>query len=217
MSEQTASTVAGAAPASGENPVPASAAPTGRRAAAAIGRLALIGPDRVDEYRELLQAAYAKNVELGVHFKASDASREDVLAHLRENIAYGITGPDGALISTVSLRMPWGPNPGHLGLPHIGWLATDPSHSGQGLGRELLDALVEQVLAGLLHAPAVSLGTAQDHPWLGAYYQRLGFEPVGSADLGLGHITDFYIRPLDPASYAGWRARHADLLKGLTS
>ncbi|MFC0673307.1 GNAT family N-acetyltransferase [Brachybacterium hainanense] len=195
----------------------ASAVPTGRRASAGIGRLALIGPDRVDEYRTLLQAAYAKNVELGVHFAAADATREQVLAHLRENIAYGITGEDGALTATVSLRMPWGPNPGHLGLPHIGWLATDPSHAGKGLARALLDTLQEQVLAGLLHAPAVSLGTAQDHPWLGEYYRRLGFEPVGSADLGLGHVTDFYIRPIDPVAYTGWRERHADLLKGLAA
>ncbi|MFC7374671.1 MULTISPECIES: GNAT family N-acetyltransferase [unclassified Brachybacterium] len=182
-----------------------------------LARLEQIQPERADEYRDLLQAAYSANVELGVHFGASQASRDDVLTHLRQNIAYGTCDENGALIATVSLRMPWGPNPGYLGLPHIGWLATRPSHAGQGLARSLLSQLEQQVLIGQLHAPAVSLGTAQDHPWLGAYYRRLGFEPVGSRDLGLGHITDFYIRPLDDVAYAGWQARHTELLKGLSS
>lgn len=176
-----------------------------------------LGPERADEYRTLLHSAYAQNLRLGVRFHASEASREDVLKHLRENIAFGLEDQDRTLLSTVSLRMPWGPNPGHLGLPHIGWLATDPAHAGQGLARTILDAVATQFVDGVLHAPAVSLGTAQDHPWLGAYYGRLGFESVGSRDLGLGHITDFYLRPLDEVAYADWRTRHADLLKGLTA
>ena len=179
--------------------------------------LTLLGEDRLTEYRTLLHTAYAQNARHGVHFAAASVSVEQVRRHLRENLAYGLDGEDGRLLGSVSLRLPWGPNPGHLGLPHIGWLAADPDRAPRGTGIGLLEALVEQVLRPQLHAPAVSLGTAAEHPWLGAYYQRLGFSPVGSADLGLGHITDFYVRPLDPDAYDGWRDRHADLLEGLTS
>lgn len=182
----------------------------------APGPLEPIEPQHAEEYHRLLRSAYAQNLELGVHFGASDASLEDVRRHLRENIAYGLRDEHGALISTVSLRMPWGPNPGYLGLPHVGWLATDPGHGGRGLARTVLEAVTTEIVERLLHAPALSLGTARNHPWLGSYYQRLGFQPVGSRDLGLGHITDFYLRPIDEIAYAGWRERHADLLKGLT-
>lgn len=179
--------------------------------------LALLGEERLAEYRDLLRAAYAEPERLGVHFAAATADDEQIRRHLRENLAYGIEDREGRLVGSVSLRLPWGPNPGHLGLPHVGWLAAHPRLAPSGTGAALLEALVEQVLTAQLHAPAVSLGTASDHPWLGAYYQRLGFAPVGSADLGLGHITDFYVRPLDLVAFDGWRARHADLLEGLTS
>lgn len=173
--------------------------------------------DRLAEYRALLHRAYAQNARHGVHFAAATASDEQIARHLRENLAFGIQDERGTLLGSISLRLPWGPNPGHLGLPHIGWLAADPDLAPRGTGALLLEALVDQVLRPQLHAPAVSLGTASDHPWLGAYYQRHGFTPVGSADLGLGHITDFYVRPLDPDAYDGWRLRHADLLEGLSS
>lgn len=179
--------------------------------------LTLLGEDRLAEYRTLLHRAYAQNARHGVHFAASTASAETVRRHLRENLAYGWEGEDGRLLGSISLRLPWGPNPGHLGLPHIGWLAADPDRAPRGTGARLLEALVEQVLRPQLHAPAVSLGTAADHPWLGTYYLRHGFAHVGSADLGLGHVTDFYVRPLDRAAYTGWRTRHAALLEGLTS
>lgn len=178
--------------------------------------LTLVGPERLEEYQRLLRAAYAENERLGVHFRAATADSDEVDAHLRENLAYGFDDDGGRLLGTVSLRMPWGPNPGHLGLPHIGWLATDPARARTGIARTMVEALVQQVLREQLHAPAVSLGTAQDHPWLGSYYRRLGFEPVGSYDLGLGHITDFYVRPVDPIAHHGWRERHAELLRGLS-
>lgn len=205
-------------------------APTGPSAT-----LVLLDESHLVEYRELLHAAYAEPERLGVHFAAATADDAQIARHLRENLAYGLTvdaitadatgagaasagaTPAATLVGSISLRLPWGPNPGHLGLPHIGWLAAHPTLAPKGTGALLIQALIDQVLIPQLHAPAVSLGTAADHPWLGAYYQRLGFEPVGSADLGLGHLTNFYLRPLDPPAYAGWRTRHADLLEGLTS
>lgn len=182
-----------------------------------VPTLTLLDAGRTEEYRALLHAAYAENEKLGVHFAAATVTAEQAAVHLRENLAYGLDDAQGRLIGTVSLRTPWGPNPGRLGLPHVGWLATDPVHAPKGLGAHVLEALIEQVAIAQLHAPALSLGTASDHPWLGAYYQRLGFTYVGTDDLGLGHLTDFYIRPLDHPAYDGWRSRHVELLEGLTS
>lgn len=33
---------------------------------------------------------------------------------------------DGRIIATITLRMPWGKQPGPYGVPHIWWFAVDP-------------------------------------------------------------------------------------------
>jgi GNAT superfamily N-acetyltransferase len=178
--------------------------------------------DEVDGLTDLLHRAYAADEQLGVHFGAATVTPDQVLTHLRGNLAYALVDDDPAtgMLATASLRLPWGPNPGPVGLPHAGWLAKDPdapASAGHGLGRQALSLLEDQVARAQLHAPALTLGTAQDHPWLGDYYRSLGYRRIGSRDLGLGHITDYYLKPLDPDGYDAWSSRNADLLKGLAS
>lgn len=161
-----------------------------------------ISPDEVRSYRTLVQAAYAQVSELGVHFAAADASEAAFEAHLRQNVAWGHYD-DGELVATASIRFPWGPNPGGFNLPHFGWIAVDPKRAHQGRGERII-ADVEALLRDELHAPAVSLGTAQDHPWLADYYCRQGFRPAGQVDLGLGHITSYFIKPLSEPAFQRW-------------
>lgn len=170
--------------------------------------------DEVDAYRELVLAAYAPTLGMDIHFRAASASRDDVAAHLARNVAFALTNEIDAIVSTISVRFPWGPNPGPYGLPHVGWLATDPGQSRGGLGAEVMRRVERDVLAERLHAPAVSLGTARNHPWLHEFYRRSGYTETGGADLGLGHFTVYYVKPLDPEGFAAWRAQHPDLLKG---
>lgn len=178
----------------------------------AEAELIRIDPDDdalVDAYLWLLHDAYQEATGLGVHFKAATATREEVVAHLHGNTAWAFR-VGGELVTTVSLRWPWGPNPGPYGLPHFGWLAVPPAHKGQGWGARIM-GLVETEVLGPLRLPAVSLGTAEDHPFLGAMYERQGFHAATRTDLGLGHITQYYLKPLDPAGFARWVAQHPDL------
>lgn len=192
----------------------------GSEHAAAVGTgrvLRRVREAEAEAYRELVQEAYRADLAVGVRFGASGATREDVIAHLRRNLALALVDPafPEQILATVSIRFPWGPNPGPLDLPHLGWLAADPGRPEQGLGGEVLARVEREVLAEELHAPAVTLGTAQEHPWLGAYYQRRGYRFIGTRDLGLGHLTDYYLRPLDPSGHDAWSAAHRAQLEGL--
>ncbi|MCQ2009579.1 GNAT family N-acetyltransferase [Sporolactobacillus sp. STSJ-5] len=157
-----------------------------------------------DAYYRLIHSAYASIRELGIHFAAATADREQIVRHLRGNAVYVIE-EEGELVSSLSLRFPWGPNPGPYGLPHIGWFATAPSKKNSGLGKNLLHWVEETVLIQQLHLPAVTLGTADSHPWLASMYESLGFVKVGTADLKKGHITIYFLKVLDQQLYEQWR------------
>lgn len=173
--------------------------------------------DEAPAYRALLHAAYAPTAEQRIGFQAAGATEEQVLTHLRGNVAWALAdaGTD-EVAATISVRFPWGPNPGPFPLPHLGWLAVDPARARQGLGTRMMQA-VEEHLHEELHTPAVSLGTAAQLQWLRDFYRRRGYLEGHSTDLGLGHLTVYYVRPLDPAGFAAWSRSHPDLTEGLTS
>ena len=93
---------------------------------------------------------------------------------------------DGNLVCSISLRLPWGNNPGPYGVPHIGWLATHPDYKKQGLAVELIKWAEENILLKQLKVPFVTLGTAENHPWLNSFYIKQGFEDL-QRDLRLPH------------------------------
>lgn len=159
-------------------------------------------------YLPLVLAAYASARELGIHFDAGYATKETAQAHLGQHVVYGMFN-DGRLIASVTLRYPWGPLPGPFGLPHLGWFASDPQCRGQQLGARLLDWLEREILTAQLRVPAYSLGTAIEHPWLQGFYQKLGFVPQHTADLGKGHTTLYMKKILDPVLHDRWLTRRA--------
>jgi S-(2-succino)cysteine N-acetyltransferase len=60
----------------------------------------------------------------------------------------------------------------------------------------MMEWLENTVLRETLKCPAVSLGTADKHPWLIEMYERKGYEKAGSQDLGKGHITVYLVKKL---------------------
>lgn len=152
------------------------------------GRIRVAGPDDLPAYTRLVSGAYEDIRDLGIRFRAASAGEDQVLAHLERNVAYVLEDDDG-LLATVSVRYPWGPDPGPFGLPHLGWIATAPAHRRRGLAQRVMSYVEQDVLRDQLHAPAVSLGTAEHHPWLTQMYLRLGYRPAAKADLGRGHTT----------------------------
>lgn len=154
-------------------------------------------------YLPLVLAAYASARELGIHFDAGYATAGTARAHLGQHGVYGMFS-GGKLIASVTLRYPWGPLPGPFGLPHLGWFASDPLCRGQRPGTRLLSWVEQEILTAQLRVPAYSLGTAVEHPWLQTFYQKLGFEPQHTADLGKGHTTLYMKKILDPVLHDRW-------------
>lgn len=147
-----------------------------------------------EELRELILRAYAPIRELGINFAATTADLELVEKNIKNNMCY-VLEEDGRIIGTCSLRMPWGLQPGPCGFPHIYWFAVDPDLKKKGVGSFLLDWIEKNIVRDTLKSPAVTLGTANKHPWLVEMYEKHGYERVGTADLGKGHIT-IYLRKI---------------------
>ncbi|MDV3521014.1 sulfur-containing aminoacid acetyltransferase SnaB [Bacillus subtilis subsp. subtilis] len=139
--------------------------------------------------------AYEPIRKLGIRFAAAHADLDLVLQNIRENACY-VMEEDGRIIATITLRMPWGKQPGPYGVPHIWWFAVDPGTGKKGIGTKLLQWLEETILRDTLKVPFVSLGTADKHPWLIEMYERKGYVRSGEQDLGKGHITVYMKKQL---------------------
>ncbi|AMG59087.1 GNAT family N-acetyltransferase [Pantoea vagans] len=162
--------------------------------------------DETEVYLALMQAAYAPVKALGIKFDAATADRAMALRHLQSHGVYALYA-DEKMVSSVTVRYPWGPLPGPFGLPHIGWFGAHPDYPGQQFGRQVLERVEQAILIGQLRAPAVSLGTATCHLWLQAMYLKRGFQPMHTRDLGKGHITLYMKKVLDPVAHDAWRSR----------
>lgn len=147
---------------------------------------------------DLTLRAYRPIRELGINFAAAHADLDLVEYNIRNHMCF-VMEKNGKLLATLTLRMPWGPQPGPFGVPHIWWFAVDPDVSGRGIGSTMLTWCEEKMVRDTLKSPAVSLGTAKEHPWLGRMYERRGYVPIMTKDSGRGHTTVFYKKELLPA------------------
>lgn len=149
---------------------------------------------------ELILKAYAPTIEMGIHFEAATADLGFIKKHIRNNMCYEMI-ENGKILATCGLRMPWGPNPGPYGLPHVSMLAVDPETGKKGLGSKMLNWVETVIARDTLKSPAISLGTAEEHPWLVGMYVRKGYEKVGTANLGRGHTTIYMKKVLNHELY----------------
>lgn len=146
-----------------------------------------------DEYYHLVHDAYQADGVLGIDFAAVDLPKEKIVKGLTINPTYGLF-IEGKLVSAIALRMPWGPKPGPYGLPHLGWVSTRPEEKHKGYAEKLFRILEEQVFKEELKLPALSLGTAAEHPWLVEMYESWGFEVVESRKLPHNHHTTTFMK-----------------------
>lgn len=149
------------------------------------------------ELVDLSLRAYAPIRELGIHFAAATADLVLVEKNVRENMCF-VMEENGKIVSTISARMPWGPSPGPYGVPHLWWFASEPDAGRKGIGREMITWAEETMIRDTLKSPAVSLGTADRHPWLIDMYKRRDYVVQGSKDLGKGHLTIYMKKILIP-------------------
>lgn len=157
--------------------------------------LRLLTSADLEHYYAVLHHGYQQTKALPVSFEAVDYKQEDCLKWLNAHPTYGWF--DDELTSVLSLRMPWGEEPGPYGVPHIGHFTTHPDFSGKGYGKRLFQQVEQDILQKQLRTPFVTLGTAASHPWLNDMYQRFGFYEIGRKQLaGKQHITIYYRKDL---------------------
>lgn len=166
----------------------------------------LITSGEIPIYQMLLHQAYQSVSEMGIHFTAATVKQKQIHHHIESNAVY-ILEIEGKLVSTLSIRFPWGNNPGPYGVPHLGWFATDPNYKGQGYGNQLWDWVEQHILIKQLKLPAVTLGTAANHPWLAQIYIKKGFKQIGFANLTTDHTTLYFEKILNPENYIEWKNR----------
>ncbi len=146
-----------------------------------------------EAYADLVHDAYQADGELGIDFAAVTLAKEEIAKSLNENPTYGLF-IDGKLVSAITLRMPWGPKPGPYGLPHLGWVSTRPEEKKKGYSKRLFHLLEEQILKEQWKVPAVTLGTASEHPWLISMYESWGFHVVERKRLSHNKHETTYLR-----------------------
>lgn len=142
----------------------------------------------IETFQRFLTAAYADDLQYGIRFQAAFATVEDIKKHLAGNPCY-ILERDGEIITSCSLRMPWGPNPGPEVFPHLGWVSTHPRYKQQGFSSRMLDWVEQEILIKQFKAPAVTLGTAEEHPWLIRMYEKRGYVAYEKRRLHEDHVT----------------------------
>ncbi len=144
-----------------------------------------------DELLSLTLRAYEPIRKLGINFAAATADKELVLTNIQKNACY-VLEEDGRILATISLRMPWGPNPGPYGVPHIWWFAVDPETGKR-------DGLRHAGVAGEYSAPR---------------YIKSAFRVTGHS--GQASVADRHVRAerLRPRRRKGFRKRpHHHLFK----
>lgn len=151
---------------------------------------------KAEELTQLLHKAYVSNVDLGIHFAASTVTVEEVKHHI-ETVPTFVIIIDGEIAATTSVRLPWSADPGPYGLPHLGWVSTNPRYQQQGLAKKIINWVIEHYLKDELITPAVSLGTAVEHPWLTQSYEKLGFASTEIVRKYQDHQTRYLVKVLN--------------------
>lgn len=133
--------------------------------------LVRLTPSDAPEAADLLHAAHAWNLGHGFNFWAATAGVEEVRRTLARHLGLGLHA-GGQLIAMAVLRRDGEGT-------HLSNLAVHPAMQGCGLGRRLVREAEE--LARRLGVRELLLDTPADHPWLPAYYRRLGYREYGVA------------------------------------
>ncbi|HYF81188.1 MAG TPA: GNAT family N-acetyltransferase [Symbiobacteriaceae bacterium] len=115
----------------------------------------------------LLHAAHRWNYAAGFNFTAATVALPEVVKRINESEVYLISA-DGTPEGTVTI----------FDDGTIGWLGVAPEAQGRGHARRLLAFAEGRIRQMGLHT--AKLDTPVSHPWLPAFYQRCGYQPVGT-------------------------------------
>ncbi|MFD1887709.1 GNAT family N-acetyltransferase [Paenibacillus wenxiniae] len=150
-----------------------------------IYRLAV--PEDAPVVQRIIHAAYVTIRELELQWPAAHADVEQIRDNIIANKCY-VLERDGDIVATITLADPQRMKllAEQMDLPFVMWFAVDPDAQGSGWGRKLLNWVEQEVIDKELGAPAVTLATAEKHPWLLPMYERWGYERLFAFDKGTG-------------------------------
>lgn len=140
-----------------------------------IYRLATL--DDAEELLGVILRAYETIRELGINFPAAYADIEMVRDTVASHECY-VFERDGKIIATVTISEPMEQLKAIADFPFIMKFAVEPAFKGQGVGNRLLTWVEEDIARDKWKAEAVTLGTAERHPWLVQMYERRGYECI---------------------------------------
>lgn len=134
-------------------------------------RLAL--PDNAAAAAAVMRRAHAWNLANGFNFTAATITAEDVAPRIAAGHLF-VALLDGRVVGTVEIRPE-----AERGVWGLHLLSVAPELAGSGVGRKLVAFAESQAL--IEGAERVRLDTPENHPWLPAYYEKLGYRTVGTA------------------------------------
>lgn len=129
----------------------------------------------VDAMREIERAAGRLFAEIGMEdIAAHDPfSVDELLQYIRGERAW-VAEANSRVVGYILADLVDGSG-------HIEQVSVHPDHSRRGIGRGLIDAVIEWARAQRL--PALTLLTFRDVAWNGPYYAKLGFRPLLDVEL----------------------------------
>ncbi|MGO4108267.1 GNAT family N-acetyltransferase [Paenibacillus sp. YAF4_2] len=142
------------------------------------------GVEDAERLREVTYEAYSLIRELELKWPAANADLDQIRDNIIQNECY-VLEADGTIVATITLSKT-DEVKAITDLPFIKWFAVHPSEQGKGYGDKLLTWVENTIIRDKVGVPAVTLGTAEKHPWLLPMYQRRGYESIRSFDAGNG-------------------------------
>ena len=141
----------------------------------------------VEDVERLVYVTYEAYVtirELDLKWPAAHANYALIEDNILKNECY-VLEVDGEIKATVTL------NKGNeikfiTDLPFVMWFAVDPACQATGIGGKLLTWVEQTIIRDKLGAPALTLATAEKHPWLLPMYERKGYARIKAFDSGKG-------------------------------
>ncbi|MFC4098051.1 GNAT family N-acetyltransferase [Paenibacillus xanthanilyticus] len=161
----------------------------------------LAGVDDAARLREVIYEAYSLIRELKLSWPAAHADVALVRDNIIRNECY-VLEADGVIKATITLSK-GNEVKDFTDYPFIKWFAVHPDEQGKGYGDKLLTWVEYEVIRERVGEPAVTLGTAERHPWLLPMYLRRGYESIHAFDPGNGDGTMHLLRKvIDPDLFA---------------
>ncbi|RTE10236.1 GNAT family N-acetyltransferase [Paenibacillus whitsoniae] len=167
----------------------------------------LAEPSDAERLVDVIYDAYITIRELELQWPAAHADLALVEENIVKNACY-VLEKEGQIVATLTLSKET-TNRWNSEYPFLKWFAVHPDAQGSGFGTKLLTWVEEVVIRDEVGASAVTLATAEKHPWLLNMYERKGYERIDAIDRGNGDGTMYLLRKIvNPHLYHTERLGH---------